>query len=186
VGRIVAICDVFDALTVRRPYKLAFPLDEGGTQCLRQSSGSHFDPAVVHAFFAAESECCAPIMNYGGDDSPDGRCRPRVVTARVGASLRGAPSPRWTRRRHRTVVLSESSQIGRLRFPNVAQPFACAARRKELGCDRPNHNPGGITMLHPSLVSFRLLAPSRALCHRGSALRLRPKTTNPLPRARPT
>jgi putative two-component system response regulator len=81
VGRIVAICDVFDALTVRRPYKLAFPLDEAYA-ILRQSSGSHFDPAVVHAFFAAESEVLRAHHEYG-DDSPERPLPPAVVTARV-------------------------------------------------------------------------------------------------------
>jgi putative two-component system response regulator len=81
VGRIVAICDVFDALTVRRPYKLAFPLDNAFA-ILRQSSGSHFDPAVAHAFFAAESEVLRTYHLYG-DDSPERPLAPAVVAARV-------------------------------------------------------------------------------------------------------
>jgi CHASE2 domain-containing sensor protein len=55
VGRICAICDVFDALTSKRPYKEAWPpadaLDE-----LRSQSGRHFDPRLVELFldFAPE------------------------------------------------------------------------------------------------------------------------------------
>ncbi len=53
IGRIVAIADVFDALSSVRPYKKAFPLE----QCFRiieEGRGGHFDPEVVEAFMAEE------------------------------------------------------------------------------------------------------------------------------------
>ncbi|MCX8085782.1 MAG: response regulator [Rhodocyclaceae bacterium] len=50
-GRIVAVADVFDALTSPRPYKRAWSLEEA-TAFLREQSGKHFDPACVEAFFA--------------------------------------------------------------------------------------------------------------------------------------
>lgn len=50
-GRIVAVADVFDALTSARPYKPAWPV-ERALQLLRDGAGSHFDPACVHAFMA--------------------------------------------------------------------------------------------------------------------------------------
>jgi putative two-component system response regulator len=49
VGRIVAVADVFDALTHRRPYKEPWPLDRAVAEILA-SSGTHFDPDVVAAF----------------------------------------------------------------------------------------------------------------------------------------
>lgn len=49
-ARIVALVDVFDALVSERPYKKAFPLEQS-LAIIRESSGSHFDPAVVEAFF---------------------------------------------------------------------------------------------------------------------------------------
>jgi putative two-component system response regulator len=55
VGRIVAICDVFDALTIDRPYKSAYSPDEAFA-ILRQGEGRHFDPAVVAAFFASQEQ----------------------------------------------------------------------------------------------------------------------------------
>jgi len=55
VGRIVAIADVFDALMSKRPYKEAFSLEKSH-RILREGRGSHFDPDVVDAFFAAEKE----------------------------------------------------------------------------------------------------------------------------------
>lgn len=44
-ARIVGVADVFDALASRRPYKEPLPLTQV-REMLRQSSGSHFDPAV--------------------------------------------------------------------------------------------------------------------------------------------
>ena len=48
-GRIVAVADVFDALTSARPYKAAWPVEEA-VQYLRQQRGQHFDPALVDLF----------------------------------------------------------------------------------------------------------------------------------------
>lgn len=50
-GRIVAIADVFDALTSRRPYKPAYSV-ETALHIVEEGRGRHFDPAVVDAFFA--------------------------------------------------------------------------------------------------------------------------------------
>jgi CHASE2 domain-containing sensor protein len=49
VGRICAVCDVFDALLSRRPYKEPWPLEDALAE-LRRSRASHFDPEVVDAF----------------------------------------------------------------------------------------------------------------------------------------
>jgi putative two-component system response regulator len=54
-GRIVALADVFDALTSERPYKKAFPI-EAANHIIAQGSGQHFDPDVVAAFFAIQDE----------------------------------------------------------------------------------------------------------------------------------
>lgn len=51
-GRIVAIADVFDALTSRRVYKPAMALDET-LRIIREGAGKHFDPTLVDAFFRA-------------------------------------------------------------------------------------------------------------------------------------
>ena len=48
-GRIVAIADVFDALTSNRPYKRAWPLAAALAE-IRALRGSHFDPAIADAF----------------------------------------------------------------------------------------------------------------------------------------
>ena len=49
VARIVALADVFDALTSVRPYKQAWPLSDA-LGYIEQQSGEHFDPNVVAAF----------------------------------------------------------------------------------------------------------------------------------------
>jgi len=48
-GRIVAVADVFDALTSERPYKKAWSFEQA-IQLLRDGAGKHFDPACVEAF----------------------------------------------------------------------------------------------------------------------------------------
>lgn len=48
--RIVAVADVFDALTSERPYKKAWEV-QAAVDYLKAGSGSHFDPACVEAFF---------------------------------------------------------------------------------------------------------------------------------------
>ena len=50
-GRIVAVADVFDALTSERPYKKAWTL-EAAVDFLKTNAGSHFDPVCVEAFLA--------------------------------------------------------------------------------------------------------------------------------------
>jgi putative two-component system response regulator len=48
-GRIVAVCDVFDALLSDRPYKRAWAFSEAVAE-IRRLSGTKFDPQVVEAF----------------------------------------------------------------------------------------------------------------------------------------
>lgn len=66
-GRIVAVADVFDALTSARPYKAAWPVEKARA-LLEDNSGSHFDPACVGAFLA-EWEAVLKVRAELGDDS---------------------------------------------------------------------------------------------------------------------
>ncbi|CAM2064823.1 Response regulator [Sulfidibacter corallicola] len=54
-ARIVAIADVFDALTMVRPYKKAWPIDAALAE-LERGSGNHFEPRLVACFMEIESE----------------------------------------------------------------------------------------------------------------------------------
>jgi response regulator RpfG family c-di-GMP phosphodiesterase len=53
-ARIVAAADVFDALTSKRPYKEAWPVDKA-LSVMREESGKHFDPDIIQAM-----EQCLP------------------------------------------------------------------------------------------------------------------------------
>jgi PAS domain S-box-containing protein len=60
-GRIVALADVFDALTHERPYKHAWTLDEAVAE-IRRLSGRQFDPRVVEAFDTLDH---ASLISHG-------------------------------------------------------------------------------------------------------------------------
>ncbi len=54
-ARIVAIADVFDALTMKRPYKKAWS-DEEAFDHLQEGAGKHFDPHLVACFISIKQE----------------------------------------------------------------------------------------------------------------------------------
>lgn len=54
-ARVMAVADVFDALVSERIYKPAMPLEKA-FDIIKNDSGTHFDPEVVEAFFAAKDE----------------------------------------------------------------------------------------------------------------------------------
>jgi hypothetical protein len=70
VGRIVAVADVFDALTHDRPYKKAWPLNQGVAR-IRRGAGSQFDPRVVAAFLSTRGEPPATGQSTVTTDGPD-------------------------------------------------------------------------------------------------------------------
>lgn len=62
-GRIVALADVYDALTSDRVYRRSLSHEETRAMIVRDS-GSHFDPDVVQAFLELESEFLAVRDQY--------------------------------------------------------------------------------------------------------------------------
>jgi putative two-component system response regulator len=62
VGRIVAVADVFDALTHARPYKAAWPVADAVAE-IRHEVGRQFDPAVVGAFLRVLGKLAASEAN---------------------------------------------------------------------------------------------------------------------------
>lgn len=54
-SRLVHVCDVFDALRTRRPYRDAWPLAEA-IRHLRERAGIDFDPAVIEPFIGMVAE----------------------------------------------------------------------------------------------------------------------------------
>lgn len=69
-GRIVAVADVFDALSCKRAYKEKWPEEKVFGE-IRAMSGKKFDPEVVDAFFEILPQIKA-IQNRYPDDEPDG------------------------------------------------------------------------------------------------------------------
>ena len=55
VARILALVDVYDALTTRRVYKPPFSREQAKSIIIK-GSGSHFDPVIVNAFLSNEGE----------------------------------------------------------------------------------------------------------------------------------
>ena len=87
VGRICAVCDVFDALLSDRPYKDPWPLPEALAQ-LRRDRGHHFDPAVVDAFLRIVDDLDPSLLarapSSPADPAPDGRPAPPAAAPRSG------------------------------------------------------------------------------------------------------
>lgn len=70
-GRIVAVADVFDALTSERPYKKAWSVEDA-CGLLREGSGKHFDPDCLAAFFKGFEQVMA-IKGAFVDEVPEQR-----------------------------------------------------------------------------------------------------------------
>ena len=68
-SRLVHVCDVFDALSTKRPYRDAWP-SEKTTSYLEERAGAEFDPDIVSAFVRMLRE---------------GEARVRVLTTDVGS-----------------------------------------------------------------------------------------------------
>jgi putative two-component system response regulator len=66
-GRIVAIADVFDALTSERPYKKAWTV-EAALQMINQGAGTHFDPGLIQPFMAALPEILLIKAQYAEEN----------------------------------------------------------------------------------------------------------------------
>jgi putative two-component system response regulator len=68
-GRIVAVADVFDALTSERPYKKAWALEDA-LHFLEEGRGAHFDPLCVEAFISGWDEVIAVRQRFRDEEVP--------------------------------------------------------------------------------------------------------------------
>ncbi len=73
-GRIVAIADVFDALTSDRVYRKAFSVQDA-IEMMREQRGHHFDPVLLDAFME--------VLESSG---PDARVNPRIGPGELAES----------------------------------------------------------------------------------------------------
>jgi hypothetical protein len=72
-GRIVAIADVFDALTSHRVYREAFPVEKA-VEMMLEESDRHFDPVLLQAFMEV-------LDSSGADARTRERSNPRSLLA---------------------------------------------------------------------------------------------------------
>jgi putative two-component system response regulator len=70
-GRIVAISDVYDALTTARVYKPAYS-HEVARNIIVEGRGKHFDPEIVDAFLANEDRFVEIRERFDAHDVPEG------------------------------------------------------------------------------------------------------------------
>ena len=67
-GRIVAVADVFDALSSSRPYKDAFNWDQC-IEILENGRNSHFDPKILDAFLRSQDEIAKVQQEYNDPEA---------------------------------------------------------------------------------------------------------------------
>ncbi|HTQ67425.1 MAG TPA: CHASE2 domain-containing protein [Solirubrobacteraceae bacterium] len=80
VGRICAICDVFDALASRRSYKDPWAFDRVVRE-IERKRGSHFDPRVVDAFLKVIDEFRSEDWDTAEPEAADASDRARLEPA---------------------------------------------------------------------------------------------------------
>jgi putative two-component system response regulator len=68
-ARLMALADVFDALTCRRVYKPPMSFDEA-VGIITAGRGSHFDPDVVDAFLALREDFAAVATRFADPENP--------------------------------------------------------------------------------------------------------------------
>jgi putative two-component system response regulator len=69
-GRIVAVADVFDALTSARPYKVAWTVDKA-RQMLIDGKGRHFDPVCVEALLSDWDEALEIKQRFQDEEAKE-------------------------------------------------------------------------------------------------------------------
>jgi len=78
--RIVSICDTFDALISKRPYKKAWPIDKA-LKYIKEESGQHFDPHLLALFI----EIVPEIIEYAEQHSDTELLIPvNEITTKIG------------------------------------------------------------------------------------------------------
>ena len=71
-ARIVAIADVYDALSTHRPYKDAFPHEEC-VEYICDGAGTHFDPFLVQVFMQIEGDFRLIARRFAANSANRGR-----------------------------------------------------------------------------------------------------------------
>jgi len=83
-GRLMALVDVYDALTNERPYKKAFSHSKS-VGIIASESGIHFDPLIAKVFLAHEKDFERSLLKIGSSISGNDMHRP-TLPARTDAA----------------------------------------------------------------------------------------------------
>ncbi|HEX5324798.1 MAG TPA: HD domain-containing phosphohydrolase, partial [Capsulimonadaceae bacterium] len=89
VARILAVADVYDALTSSRTYRRAWD-NEQAKEHIQQASGTHFDPVVVEAFLNVVDEVAAQIDSRMKNSAPEAPPEERTLLPGSGGVQRAA------------------------------------------------------------------------------------------------
>lgn len=90
-GRIAAIADVFDALTSKRAYKPAHPLDKA-LAIMRDGRGKHFDPSLLDLFLGAVDQVLVIKDQYrDGTETGSIRSHPALPAHFTPADMQASP-----------------------------------------------------------------------------------------------
>jgi putative nucleotidyltransferase with HDIG domain len=84
LARVLAVADVYDALTSDRPYRAGMTIDEA-CAIIQRGSGNHFDPDIVHAFMDAVHAGAIESTKLIGDSRS---LAASVARARIGTLQR--------------------------------------------------------------------------------------------------
>jgi putative two-component system response regulator len=63
-ARIIAVADVYDALTSTRSYRPAMPVGRA-LEIMREGEGRHFDPQVLRVFLQNHDEIAQMLRSVG-------------------------------------------------------------------------------------------------------------------------
>jgi putative two-component system response regulator len=125
-GRIVAVADVFDALTHDRPYKRAWTVRDTLAE-IAMCAGTQFDPAVVEVLLRVAPE--AAVLEAGANASAPvsvGRARPAARA--IPEQLADATATLQRLREERDQLAREVMELRRQRVPAESQREADWAR----------------------------------------------------------
>lgn len=84
-ARIMAIADVFDALSSKRVYKPAMPFEKA-VSIIQEDAGTHFDPKCVEAFMDSIDEIKSVLDYYNELEQEGERVRGNEISEKGGVS----------------------------------------------------------------------------------------------------
>jgi putative two-component system response regulator len=119
-GRIVAVADVFDALTHDRPYKRAWTVRDTLAE-IAMCAGTQFDPAVVEVLLRVAPE--AAVLEAGANAPASASVnRARTAQRAVPEQLPDATATLQRLREERDQLAREVMELRRQRVPAEIQP----------------------------------------------------------------